>query len=254
LPEVGENLLTRLWQRGGLPRSFLAASDADSRTWRNDYVQTFLERDVPSLGINIPPLLVRRLWTMLAHNHGQILNVSELSTSLAISDPTVRRYLDVLTGTFMVRQLPPWFENIGKRQIKRPKVFIRDSGLLHALLAVPDHDYLMMHPKLGASWEGFALEQLIAAAKCADDEAYFWCVHQQAELDLMLICNGRRHGFEIKYTDHPALTSSMRAAHEALKLQSLSVVYPLHTEFPLAKGIVAKSLPAAIGELLDLGS
>lgn len=246
IAEVGADQSQQLWMRGGLPRSFLAHSDQDSISWRNDYIQTFLERDIPSLGISIPPRQLRRMWMMLAHCHGQILNASELGSSLAISDHTARKYVDLLASTFIVRELPPWFENIGKRQVKRPKVFIRDSGLFHALLGVENYDHLLVHPKLGASWEGFALEEVIRAAHASLEEVYFWRVHQQAELDLLIVKGGRRHGFEIKYSDRPAVTASMRDAQKLLKLDSLTVVSPLAADFPLADGIVVRSLSQLI--------
>lgn len=252
LLEAGADQSRRLWVRGGLPRSFLASSDADSMTWRQDYARTFLERDIPSLGISIPAAHLRRFWMMLAHCHGQVLNFSELANSLAISDHTARRYVDLLTATFVVRELPPWFENVGKRQVKRPKVYIRDSGLFHFLLDIPDYDRLLVHPKLGASWEGFALEEVILAAKASDGEAYFWAVHQQAELDLLIVKGGRRLGFEIKYTDRPAATPSMRMAMQVLKLDALTIVSPLPSDFPLADGIAAKSLDVAVQELAEI--
>ena len=249
LDEVPADQSRQLWLRGGLPRSFLAQSDPQSLLWRNEYVQTFLERDIPALGITIPPTQLRRMWMMLAHCHGQILNVSDLGSSLGIADSTARRYVDLLTSTFVVRNLPPWFENIGKRQVKRPKVYIRDSGLLHALLGIANYDQLLVHPKLGRSWEGFALEEIIRAARATPEEAFFWAVHQQAELDLLIVKAGTRLGFEIKYTDRPTLTPSMRSANDILKLDSLTVVGPLQADFLLAKGIHAKSLDQVVAEL-----
>ena len=249
LDEVSADQSRQLWVRGGLPRSFLAGSDPQSLLWRNQYIQTFLERDIPALGIAIPPVQLRRMWMMLAHCHGQILNVSDLGSSLGIADSTARRYVDLLASTFVVRELPPWFENIGKRQVKRPKVYIRDSGLLHALLGVASYDQLLVHPKLGRSWEGFALEEIIRAARATPEEAFFWAVHQQAELDLLIIKGGRRLGFEIKYSDKPTLTQSMRSANNLLKLDSLTVVSPLQADFPLAEGIRARSLDKVVAEL-----
>lgn len=249
LREVGEREYRKLWVRGGLPRSFLADDETVSQQWRNDYVQTFLERDIPSLGIQIPPARLRRMWLMLAHSHGQILNASELGGSLEISEHTAKRYVDILASTFMVRQLAPWFENIGKRQVKRPKVYLRDSGLFHALLGVGDYEQLLVHPKLGASWEGFALEEVIKASGASSEEVFFWGVHQQAELDLLIMKQGRRMGFEFKYTDRPTVTASMEAARELLKLDVLSVVHPTGEGFPLTEQIRAESLAGVVRRL-----
>jgi predicted AAA+ superfamily ATPase len=226
LSETGVAEIEKLWLRGGFPLSFLAASDADSAQWREFYIRTFLERDIPALGIQIPPLALRRFWMMLAHYHGQVFNASDLGRSLNVADTTVRRYLDVLTGTFMVRRLPPWFENIGKRQVKTPKIYFRDSGLLHRLAGVNDAGQLHTWPKLGASWEGFALEEIIRLADAAEEEAYFWSVHSQGELDLMIVKDGRRLGFEFKYADSPKMTSACHMALEHLKLDQLTLVCP----------------------------
>ncbi|HQK89469.1 MAG TPA: ATP-binding protein, partial [Acidobacteriota bacterium] len=192
LAEVGGEAADALWSRGGYPRSFLARSEADSLAWREGFVRTFLERDVPRLGIALPPVAMRRFWTMLAHYHGQLWNASELARSMGLSDKTVRSYLDILAGTFMIRQLLPWHANLAKRQVKAPKVYFRDSGLLHALLTIPDRHALLGHPKLGASWEGFALEQVLRAVPGA--AAFFWATHAGAELDLLLMHGGRRFG------------------------------------------------------------
>lgn len=215
-----------LWTRGGFPRSYLAASDQESYRWREEYVRTYLERDLPMLGIQIPSASIRRFWMMLAHYHGQIFNASELGRSLQISDTTARRYLDILSGTFMVSVLQPWFENIGKRQVKTPKIYFRDSGIFHALLGVSSPEALLLHPKLGASWEGFAMEEIKRALNAREEDCFFWAVHQQAELDLMIIKEGKKLGFEVKYTDSPMTTPSMRAALKALKLDSLTIVCP----------------------------
>jgi len=216
----------KLWLRGGFPLSYLAKNDAQSAVWRSSYISTFLERDIPNLGIQIPSTQLRRFWTMLTHYHGQISNFSELGASLGISHTTIRRYLDILTGTFMIRQLQPWFENIGKRQVKSPKIYFRDSGILHSLLGISNRKELENHPKLGSSWEGFALEEVIRFHEATSDEAYFWGVHNQAELDLMILKNGKRLGFEFKYADAPEVTRSMRLAVELLNLDSLSVIFP----------------------------
>lgn len=241
-PEVKD--LRRLWVRGGFPRSYLARSRGASFEWRKAYITTFLERDIPALGINVPPAALRRFWMMLAHYHGQILNLSELGRSLAVADTTIRRYLDVLTGTFMVRQLQPWFENIGKRQVKSPKIYLRDSGILHALMGPQDEQALRTHPKLGASWEGFALEQVLNVLQAAPEETYFWATHGGAELDLLVFHKGKRLGFEFKYTDSPRLTPSMKTAREDLHLDELTVIHPGKERFPLAEGIRAVGLEA----------
>src|SRR5262245_42432546 len=235
LADVGTRAQGRLWLRGGFPLAYTARSERDSYAWRQQFVQTFLERDIPQLGIEIPAVALRRYWTMLAHYHGQIWNGAELARAMAVSEPTVRRYLDLLAGVFMVRQLPPWFENLGKRQVKSPKVYVRDSGLLHTLLAIADRRALELHPKVGASWEGFAIEEVLKAVR--PDEAYFWATHQGAELDLLLFKHGRRVGVECKRTDAPKLTPSMRIAMDDLKLDRLIVVYPGERRYALADGI-----------------
>jgi predicted AAA+ superfamily ATPase len=227
----------RLWLRGGFPRSFLAPDDSASLVWRDDFIRTFLERDIPQLGIRVPSETLRRFWTMVAHYHGQVWNAAELARSLGSSEPTARRYLDILAGAFVARVLPPWFENIGKRQVKSPKVFVRDSGILHALLGLGDLASLRGHPKLGASWEGFALEQTLTALETRD--AYFWATHGGAELDLLVLRGGRRYGFEFKYADAPGTTRSMRVAIETLGLEHLWVIYPGRDEYVLDAGITA---------------
>jgi predicted AAA+ superfamily ATPase len=232
----------RLWFRGGFPRSFLARSDAASATWLKAYVATFLERDIPALGIQIPPPALRRFWMMLAHYHGQLFNSSELGRSLGIADTTARRYLDLLTGTFMVRQLAPWAENLGKRQVKTPKIYFRDSGIFHNLLGLEKGREIQTHPKLGASWEGFALESVLQVLAVPSDEAYFWATHNQAELDLLVFRGGRRFGFEFKYTDSPRTTKSMASALEDLGLERLYVIFPGTERFPLGDKIEALGL------------
>ena len=229
--EVGVERQTALWLRGGFPRSFLAEDDRDSMAWREDFIRTFLERDLPQLGITIPAETLRRYWTMLAHYHGQVWNAAQLARSLGTSENTARRYLDILAGAYMVRVLPPWFENIRKRQVKAPKIYLRDSGLLHALLQLPILHDLHGHPKLGASWEGFALEQVIGALKTRD--AYFWATHGGAELDLLTLVRGKRYGFEFKYADAPGRNRSMLAAIEDLGLEHLWVIYPGQQEYAL---------------------
>ncbi|MCC6902082.1 MAG: ATP-binding protein [Polyangiaceae bacterium] len=233
----------RLWLRGGYPRSYLARSSADSLGWRRAYIATYLERDLPSLGIDVPAALLRRFWMMLTHYHGQIFNASEIARSLQISDKTARRYLDILGDTFMLRLLQPWYENIGKRQIKSPKVYFRDSGLLHALLDLDTRSALERHPKLGASWEGFALEEIQRIGGYASEECFFWGIHGEAELDLLVHRGGRRIGYEVKYSDHPRLTPSMKKALELLKLHHLYVVVPRVDEpFRLDPSVTVTSL------------
>lgn len=214
----------RLWQRGGLPRSFLAPDDTASALWRESFVRTFLERDIPQLGITIPAETLRRFWTMVAHYHGEVWNASEFARAMGTSQPVARRYLDILAGAHMVRVLPPWYENLKKRQVKSPKIYVRDTGLLHELLDLPSGDALAGHPKVGASFEGFAIEQLLACTNLRS--AYFWSTHGGAELDLMVIAGGKRYGFEFKYTDAPGTTRSMRVAMQDLKLERLWIVYP----------------------------
>jgi uncharacterized protein len=242
LDELGPDSLYKLWLRGGYPSTFLAVDEASSRQWRKSYIETFLERDLPALGISIPPATLRRFWMMLAHYHGQTVNFSELGRSFGAVDTTVRRYLEILSGTFMVRLLPPWFENVGKRQVKAPKLYLRDSGLFHSLLGIRDRDDLIRHPKLGASWEGFALETLIRYHRAGEGECYFWATHRGAELDLLVVGQGPRLGYEVKYADAPKLTRSMQTARADLGLDVLRVVYPGERRFELAKGIEAIGL------------
>jgi uncharacterized protein len=226
-----------LWRRGGFPRSFLAPSDEESFVWRQAYITTFLERDIPSLGFKIPPVQMRRFWMMLAHSHGQIFNASEIGRSLGVSDHTVRRYLDILVGTFMMRHLPPWFENISKRQVKSPKVYFRDSGILHTLLNLRSQEDIESHPKLGASWEGFALEETIRLHHVHPEDCYFWATQSGAELDLLLFKGGKRLGFEFKYSDAPKITPSMKIALEEIKLDHLTIVYPGDQHYDFNKKI-----------------
>src|SRR5271169_6269385 len=224
LSDLGAAAQSRHWLRGGFPLAYTARTEADSRTWRRQFLQTFLERDLPQLGIRIPAVVLRRFWNMVAHYHGQIWNAAELARALAVNESTVRRYLDLMTGVFMVRQLSPWFENLGKRQVKAPKIYVRDSGLLHTLLGVTSQHDLEHHPKVGASWEGYAVEEVLKALQ--PDEAYYWATHNGAEIDLILFKDGRRIGVECKRSDAPTLTPSMRIARDDLKLDRLVVVYP----------------------------
>ena len=232
LADLGPRAQGRHWLRGGFPLAYTAKSEADSVAWRQQFLQTFLERDIPQLGIQVPAVALRRFWNMLAHYHAQTWNGAELARALAVGESTVRRYLDLLTGVFMVRQLQPWFENLGKRQVKAPKVFVRDSGLLHSLLGIATRRDLEFHPKVGASWEGYAVEEVLKALR--PDEADYWATHQGAEIDLLLFKNGRRIGVECKRKDAPTLTPSMRIALDDLKLDRLVVVYPGDLRYTLA--------------------
>ncbi|MFI0348421.1 MAG: ATP-binding protein [Chthoniobacterales bacterium] len=240
LSEVGDVHQSKLWLRGGFPLSFLAKNHADSMTWRTGFIKTFLERDIRSFGLETSPAALRRLWQMLAHYHAGVWNASEFGRSLGESYKTTRRHLDILSGLFMVRELPPWFENAGKRIVRHPKVYIRDSGLLHSLLDLGTVSMLNGHPKCGASWEGFCIEQILSLV--GDRNAYFWSTHAAAELDLLVIKNGKKYGFEIKYTETPRVTKSMHMAMESLKLEHLTVVYPGNAIFPLGKKIKAMPL------------
>ncbi|MBL7969580.1 MAG: ATP-binding protein [Prolixibacteraceae bacterium] len=222
LDEVGTDNLSPLWLRGGFPRSYLADDDPQSYQWRQDFIRTFLERDLNLLGFNLPAQTMRRFWIMLAHYHGQIWKASEFARSLGVSEPTVKSWLDILSGAYMVRQVQPWYENLGKRQVKAPKILIRDSGLLHALLSLPDHE-IQTNPKLGASWEGFIIEQIINRLKSRD--YYYWRTHAGLELDLMVLKNGKRLGFEIKYSETPKVTRSMHQIIDDLKLDQFYIVY-----------------------------
>ena len=237
----------RLWLRGGFPRSFLAPDDLASEQWRESFVRTFLERDIPQLGITIPTETLRRFWSMIAHYHGNLWKAADLARSLGTSEPTARRYLDILAGAYMLRILPPWHENLSKRQVKAPKIYIRDSGLLHTLLQLPHLHALSAHPKYGASWEGFALEQILARFDAR--QAYFWATHNGAELDLMLTRNGQRHGFEFKLADAPGTSRSMRIALEDLGLKHLWVIYPGTQRYDLDDRITV--LPLSEIDTLD---
>lgn len=235
LAEVGVANWERLWIRGGFPRAYLAEDEADSLTWREGFIRTFLERDIPQLGIQIPAAAMRRFWTMLAHYHAQTWNASELSRALGVSDKTVRGYLDILTGAFMVRQLQPWHENISKRQVRAPKVYLRDGGLLHSLLDIQDRHTLLGHPKVGASWEGYVIEQVLQILR--PSSAYFWAVHNSAELDLLLFHKGKRYGMEVKFSEAPEVTRSMQTALHDLALSHLWVIYPGAEAYQVEKKI-----------------
>ncbi len=240
LAELGSNNLLPHWLRGKFPLSYLASSDQDSYIWRKNFIQTFLERDLPQMGVRLPSTTMLRFWTMLAHYHGQIWNSAEPARSLGISEPTVRRYLDLLEGLFLVRRLQPWHTNIKKRQVKSPKYYYRDSGLLHYLLGISTQLELESHPKLGLSWEGYALEEIIKVTE--PDQVYFWAAHSGAELDLLVIKDGKHYGVEFKRVDAPKVTVSMRAALEDLQLEHLAVIYPGVLGYPLAEQITAVPL------------
>ena len=250
--EVGTGQSLRLWCRGGFPRSFLARSDSASLAWRRELVRTYLERDIPALGLRLPAGTLRRFWMMLAHYHGRVWNASEFGRAFGVAHTTVARYLDVLTDTFMARQLPPWHENIGKRQVKAPKVYIRDSGLLHALLGLGVARDIASHPIVGASWEGFALGAVVSRLGARPDECFFWAAHSGAELDLLVIRGRRRLGFEFKRTTAPGVTRSMYTAAEDLGLSELSVVHAGKRSGELAKGIKAVAFERLLTDLKPL--
>lgn len=242
LAEVGDRAWRTLWWRGGFPRAYLAETEAVSRQWQEEFVRTFLERDLPQLGVTISAIALRRFWTMLTHYHAQVWKGSELARSLGVSEPTMRKYLDLLSSTFMVRQLPPWHENLAKRQVKAPKIYLRDSGLLHCLMRQPAFADLEAHPKLGASWEGFALEQVLSLT--GDRDAYFWATHGGAELDLLVLWQGRRYGFEFKYGDAPTMTKSMHTAFKDLRLDRLFVVHPGNDSYVMNESTEAVAITA----------
>ena len=244
IDETGPEQANRLWWRGGFPRSFTAATDEDSRAWRREFIRTVVERDLPQLGMNVPAPAIYRFWAMLAHFHGQVWNAAEPARSLGVNESTVRRYLDWLTQAYLVRQLQPWFINTGKRQVKAPKLYFRDTGLLHELLGIADAAALERHPRLGASWEGFALDQVLRIAR--PDEAYFWATHAGAELDLLLFKDGERVGVEFKRSDAPTLTRSMQVALQDLDLKALYVVYPGTRRYALADRVEAVPLSALL--------
>jgi predicted AAA+ superfamily ATPase len=242
LAEVGVNEQAQHWVRGGFPLSFLAASEDDSWAWRKNFIQTFLERDLLELGVRTPAATILRFWSMLAHYHGQVWNAAEPAQALGLSQPTVRRYLDLLEGVFMLRQLPPWHANLKKRQVRSPKMYFRDSGLLHYLLGVHNQLELESHPKRGASWEGYVIEEVLKAV--APDEAYFWATHNGAELDLLVLRDGRKLGVECKRVDAPRLTPSMVSAVSDLELERLTVIYPGDRAYPLAERVHVLPLKA----------
>jgi len=248
LTDVGERW-ERLWLRGGYPRPYLTRTDEESLRWRRDLIRTFVEQDLPQLGITIGALTIHRFWTMLAHYHAQIWNGAELARAFGIAESTVKRYLDLLTNTFMVRVLPPWSENTGKRVMKTPKVYIADTGLLHALLDIPSARALQVQPKVGASFEGFALQEVVRALSARPEQCYFWATHQGAELDLLVVDGGRRRGFEFKRTDAPGVTKSMHIAMQDLGLESIDVVHTGRDTYPLSPRIRALAISRLTTEL-----
>ena len=252
LDEVGVEQLDTLWLRGGFPRSFLAKSDARSMSWRKNFIRTFVERDVPRLGFILPARTLERFWTMVAHNHGQLLNSSALGRSLGVAHTTVRRYADLLSGAFLLRQLRPWHANVAKRQIKTSKIFIMDTGLLHGLLGLDSLDDLLSHPICGPSWEGFAMRQVVRRLGAGERECYFWATRGGAELDLLVVRGNRRIGFEFKRTAAPRRTKSMAIALETLQLDSLHVIYPGRESWPMTQRLWATGLSKIWADLAPL--
>lgn len=229
----------KLLIRGGFPRSYLAQTEDDSFLWREGYITTFLEKDLPSFGFDIPPRMMHRFWMMLCFYHGQTFNAQEIATSLMVSDKTVTKYLDILAGTFMIRVLQPWYENIKKRQVKTPKIYFRDSGIFNTLSSIRSIIELAKTPKIGALWEGFALEEIINCLQIRSEDCYFWSTHNEAELDLLVFKNGKRIGFEFKYSDSPKTTKSMAIALQDLKLDHLYILFPGKISFAINEKITA---------------
>lgn len=240
MKEVHE--IQKLWVRGGFPKSYLAATEEDSFVWRRDYIRTFLEKDIPSLGFNISPQLIRRFWMMLCDYHGNLFKASELGRSLDLNHKTIKHYLDILSGTFMMRQLQPWHANITKRQVKSPKIYFRDSGLFHALLNIKNHHELVLSSKVGASWEGFALEHIINYHEAQNADCFFWATHAEAELDLLITKDNKKLGFEFKYTTTPRSTKSMHSALQDLELDFLTIVIPGKSNYRLSDEILVRGL------------
>ena len=253
LAELGMRSAARLWVRGGFPLSYLARSDTASMEWRTAFVRSFVERDLPGLGIYVGANTMRRFWSMLAHHHAQLWNASELGRSFGVADTTVRGYLDKLTDALVLRQLRPWHENVGKRQVKSRKIYVRDSGLLHALLNLPSQSDIEAHPKLGGSWEGFVIDQIVQLLKVHADETFFWRTHTGAELDLLIVRGRHRQAFEIKRTTAPAITPSIRSALQDLKLKSVTLVHAGRETYPLAKNVEALSWLHLVERLGDSG-
>lgn len=239
LEETGNQNMQKLWLRGGFPRSFLARTNNDSFAWRENFIRTFLQRDIPQLGISIPSSTLRRFWIMLAHYHDQIWNASELGRALGLTDKTVRHYLDILTETYMIRQVQPWYENIAKRQVKSPKIYLRDSGLFHSLMSIPDRKTLWAHPKIGSSWEGFMLEQIVR--RIPSLEIYFWATHSGAEIDLVVMAKGKRYGIEFKWSEKPSLTRSIHVVKQDLSPEKIWVIYPGKYTYEIDKQVMVVS-------------
>ncbi len=252
LADVGSRHWRKLWLRGGFPRSFLDRTERGSVEWRRHMIQTYLERDLPALGSRVPGSTMERFWSMLAHYHGQVWSASDLASSFGVSHPRVRRYLDTLIDTYMIRALQPWHENLGKRQVKAPKIYFRDPGLLHVLLGLGTRRDLERHPKLGASFEGFALDTVVRTLGATRSECFFWSTHAGAELDLLVVRGSRRLGFEFKHTDAPGVTKSMRIAQQDLRLDELVVVHAGANSYPLGEGIRAVALPRVLQDLRPL--
>jgi hypothetical protein len=250
LAEIGVKRSSDLWNRGGFPLSFLAKSDNDSFIWRRNFIQTFLELDMKQRGIDLPTVTLHRFWCMVANMHGQIWNAADPARSLGISEPTVRKYLDILTGVFMVRQLQPWFANINKRQVKAPKIYIRDSGIFHALLNIKNENELLVNSKLGASWEGFVIEELLRVI--SPDDAYFWATHTGAEIDLVFNKNGKMYGVEVKRGDAPSMTPSIRHALADLGLERVAVIYPGKHKYAIDKKVSAVPFDHILGGMKAL--
>jgi len=240
--EISKKDQSKLWHRGGFPLSFLSDTEEESYGWRKSYISTFLERDIPSLGVKIPATTMRRFWQMVAHYQGQIVNYSEIGRSFGANDKTIRNYLDILTETFMIRQLQPWHENIKKRQVKRPKIYFRDSGIFHSMLTIETKRALLSHPKLGASWEGFALEQVLKHFNIESEDVYFWAVHEQGELDLFFQKDGKKIGVEFKFTSSPEYTKSMDFSLKNLKLDLLICINTGEKNFSLSSNVIACGL------------
>jgi predicted AAA+ superfamily ATPase len=254
LDEVGPAVLDRLWLRGGFPRSFLAPGEAESVEWRRSFLQTFLERDLPQLGVRTPAETLRRFWSMVAHYHAQTWNGAEIARAFGIGESSVRRYLDLLTDALVLRQLPPWYANLSKRQVRSPKVFVEDSGLLHALLGIESSEDLAGHPKVGASWEGFLVKEVIERLNARAEECFFWATHTGAEVDLVIMSGRRRLGFEVKRTTAPRLTRSMVGAIEDLELERLDVIHAGEATFPLSPKVRAVAARALLDQLEPLRS
>ena len=244
LSETGAAAQRKLWWRGGFPRAFLAKTERECRAWQENFIRTFLERDIREFGVDVPPVALRRLWMMLAHYHGGLWNASDLSRSLGESHTTLKRHLELLTGGLIMRQLQPFHENLGKRQVKAPKIYVRDSGLLHALLGVASFRAFEGHPKIGASWEGFVVEEIIRRA--GERNCFFWATYAEAELDMLIFRGGKRYGVEVKYSDAPGISKSMRIAMRDLNLERLLVVYPGDQAYDLDKKLAVVPLEQAI--------